>query len=661
MLAANPDLEPVAGIETMYNVGAGISGPIVQNSLWFSVTGQRAKLDQFRLGSYNSDGTQMVDRNKQYDYSIKVSGQVNNNNQVHYLHRLNNRVGYNRTLSQLTTANDFYETNATRIQTLPSPMDQVSWKSTLSSKFLLEAMVSRFVTTQTGDGRQAGVELDDIARFDSVTSTYAVAQPTYSDQRWDSRKNVQFSASYFAGSHDVKVGYQFVRNSVDSETFGIGYHPAGIRAVHRDGVPSSVNMYNTPTGTNLFTQDQSVYVQDKWTAAGKLTLNLGLRLQKTNGWVPATCQEETIFISAQCFDSIEDVPNWLDLSPRFGLVYDLFGDGRTALKFAANRYYIGIYTAHPGRVNPVRLTNDTRNWIDDGDLIPELNELGPSSGYNLGTTNRYNPDLKRPAVNEYSAEIERQLFPDFVVSLAYVHRATRRNIGSRNLLVPTASYTPLLVTERNSGEQVTVYNQDPSTRGRFDVLFDNESALDANYHGVNLTGTKRLSNGWMLMGGVSVGKNEGDIYGVSDMNDPNFMFRRGVLSSDVPFSAKIAGFYDLPYGFSFSANVQHFTGFPEIDTVTVSSNTVALTQVSQSVTIQPAGTNRLPSVNMFDIGGRRTFRMGNGLTVEPVVQVFNLMNANTTQGRATVLGPAYHRVAAILPGRTVRFDLFLKF
>jgi carboxypeptidase family protein len=662
VLQANPNLSPSAKMKSLYNSAVGFSGPILRDRLWFSATGQLAQLNQLRVGSYNADGTQMVDDNRQHDYSIKLSWQVKPDMQVHYLHRFNTRVALKRTLTQLTTANDFYEARATRIQQLLNPMDQVTWTATLSPRLVLEATVSRFITTQDGDDTQKEVKKGDIARFDSVTNTYTVAQPTYTDARWDSRKYAHSSLSYLAGAHNVKVGYQFTRNSVDSHTYGLSDYPAGLRAVFRNGAPDSVNTYNTPTRTNLFTQDQGVYIQDKWKATRKVTLNLGLRLQKTRGWVPALCQEPTIFVSAKCFDKIKDVPNWLDLAPRFGLIYDIFGDGKTALKLAANRYYIGVYTAHPGRVNPISLTNDTRTWTDrNADGLPQLDELGPSSGFNFGSTNRYNPDLKRPYTNEYSVEIERQLLADFVVSLGFFHRENRRNIGSKNLLVPWATYTPLLVTEKNSGQQLTVYNQAPALRGKFDVLFDNFSELDSHFNGVDLTMRKRLSNRWMVMGGLSYGRNVGDVYGTSDLNNPNFTFRRGVIGNDVPISAKVAGFYELPYGIFLSANVQHFTGFPELDTVIVSSNTVALTQVSQSVAVAPRGTNRLPSVNMADLGARKTFRLGEQLTAEPTVEVFNVTNTNATQGRTTVLGPAFHRVAAIVRGRMVRFGFYLKF
>ena len=57
-----------------------------------------------------------------------------------------------------------------------------------------------------------------------------------------------------------------------------------MRAVYRSGVPDSVNTYNTPTDAIPENIEQGVYLQDKWTPARKLTMNLGLRLDTDVGW-----------------------------------------------------------------------------------------------------------------------------------------------------------------------------------------------------------------------------------------------------------------------------------------------------------------------------------------------------------------------------------------
>ena len=56
------------------------------------------------------------------------------------------------------------------------------------------------------------------------------------------------------------------------------------------------------------------------------------------------------------------IPDWKAVSPRLSAVYDIAGDGRTALKFAANRYIIPVGSSVLDRVNPIFLANDTRPW-----------------------------------------------------------------------------------------------------------------------------------------------------------------------------------------------------------------------------------------------------------------------------------------------------------
>jgi hypothetical protein len=323
---------------------------------------------------------------------------------------------------------------------------------------------------------------------------------------------------------------------------------------------------------------------------------------------------------------------------------------------------VGIGSGTIDVVNPIRTTSDTRSWVDrNGDLAPQLDELGPSTGFNLGTTNRYRPGFKRPYAAEYSVEFEQQLLKDMVFSAAYFHRGVRRIIGSMNVAVPTSSYIPLQVVEATSGRQVTVYNQDPALRGKFDVVWDNFPQLDSHFNGLDLTLNKRFDRRWMLIGGVSLGHNEGDIFGTADLNNPNYQFRRGVLGNDVPVSLKLSGSYQAPYGVMVGAAFQHYTGFPETTSVSVGATTVALTQVTQSIVVQPRGTTRLPDVNLLDMNVKKIVRFNNRFSAQPALEVFNLLNSNAIQARNTVLGPAYFRAANIVFGRMVKFAVNVNF
>jgi hypothetical protein len=658
---ADPNLVPSAKTLGIFDNSATVSGPIMRDRLWFSTTASIATLDQYRVGSYNLDGSRARDENLMRNISTKVSWQARGNSQLHVLYNFNNKGQFNRT-ENTGPITDFIDGNATIHQVINSNIVQTKWTSVLSSTLLFDASGSYLHGDENGRPQDA-VEPGSIPTFDLVRREHTVAPPNFL-HRPATRVNILSSLTFHAGSHDLKAGYQFMyRKASDTWTGVISpYAPYGFRRQLRNALPDSVNTYNSPTTFVMYSNDHAAYIQDRWMPSRKLTLNLGLRLETTYAWEPALCQEQTLFIAAQCFSKIEGVPDMIGLSPRFGAIYDVAGDGKTAIKLTINRYNQPIGVNYLQLINPVRLVNDTRTWTDSNrDFVPQLEELGPSTGFNLGTTNRFADDLAWPYSVEYSIGVQRSLPYGMVAGITYINRQRKNEIGSRNLAVPTATYIPKTVTEVNSGATVTVYDQDPTLRGKFDVLYGNYAEMDTEFNGVDLTLNKRLSHRWMMMASASFGESLGDIYGSTfDLNDPNNSFRRGLIGNDVPFSLKIFGMYQLPYGIQFSGTAQHFAGFPELTTVSVGSNTVALTRVTQRVTYEPRGTTRLPDVNLFDISIRKTWTAGR-YSVEPIMDMFNVTNVSTIRARSTQLGPSYGVASDVVRGRIIKLGLNVKF
>jgi hypothetical protein len=661
--AANPNIEPGNKILSIFDSSATISGPIVRNKLWFVTTGRLQALNQLSVGSYNPDGTQFVDDNRIKNGSFKLSWQATPRNQIHYTFSRNLKFRYHR--NDMFTGASFFESRATVVQAQPADIHQLKWTATIGPKMVMDVGAS-LQEGPTPYNQQKDVQKGDIPRLDLVTLVGTTAVPVYSN-RPQYKGVLNASLSYFVGKHDLKFGYQFGRSKDRRVGYSTSNYPAGLVARFSNGVPNSVVEYNTPYDYSAYYVDNAWYVQDKWAATRKFTLNLGMRLQKTNGWVPPVCQQATIFVTnAQCFGRISNIPDWLDLAPRLAVVYDVFGNGKTAIKAAANRYHLGIGSDHQFRVNPVTQTTQQCNWTDrNGDLIPQLDELSACSGFNFGTNNRYNPSLKRPYSNEVSLEIEHQLPGNIVLSAGFYHRETKRNIGSINLAVPKETYIPLTVTESVSGQTVTVYNQAPALRGKFDVLWDNFDTLNSNFNGVDINFRKRMSSHWMVIGGFGYGHNHGDTYltaTTNDLNNPNLTFRRGVFGSDVPYSFKMSPVFEAPFGFNVSANLQYFTGFPESTTVNVTSTTVSLTQGNTAVRVLPRGTTRLPNNTILDMRFSKTVKLSErGVRIDPALDIFNLTNGNSIQDRVTQLGPTFNRANSILRGRMFRLGFQVQF
>lgn len=169
-----------------------------------------------------------------------------------------------------------------------------------------------------------------------------------------------------------------------------------------------------------------------------------------------------------------------------------------------------------------------------------------------------------------------------------------------------------------------------------------------------------MSDGWSLMAGASYGKSIGEVVG-GDLNNPNSRdFRRGLLGNDVPWSYRLSGVYDLPYNIaSLSGTMQYYKGVPESTTVLIGSG-AGLTQVTQSVLVQPRGTVRLPNVFSLDLSLRKPLRMGNR-SFEPRFDVYNLTNEATVTNWLTQLGSTYHRASTIQAGRMIKVGFNFEF
>jgi len=167
--------------------------------------------------------------------------------------------------------------------------------------------------------------------------------------------------------------------------------------------------------------------------------------------------------------------------------------------------------------------------------------------------------------------------------------------------------------------------------------------------------------------GVYVDPDSGDIYATNtvssqvDLNNPNNTFRRGVVGNDVPWSYRMSGVYELPRQIWLSGTWQFYQGFPDTTTVSVGNNTVALTQGTQTLTVEERGTTRLPSVSSLDVSLRKTFRIGGSKSVEPRIDFYNLTNNAAILGRITQLGPTYLRVSNIQRGRLIKLGMSVEF
>jgi hypothetical protein len=499
----------------------------------------------------------------------------------------------------------------------------------------------------------------------------------------------------------VKLGYQFNRLMLRDQVWSLVNYAdlPGIpfSARYNNGAANAILFYNYPVDSRVYSQENGFFVQDKWNVSRRLTLNGGVRFDALNAWVPAVCQPETAMVTAQCFKELKDpqIPNLFSIAPRLGFIYDVFGDGRTAIKGSANIYHSGLASGYPNSLNPYSSATNTCTWTDlNGDLKPQRNEIpgwdfankrlssvSGCNGFSFGNTNAYDPNLKRPYTAEYSVGFQRELPGGFVASASYFHRDSWRSMGSVNTALSEASYDPIAITIPENGQKMTIYNIKSSLQSLSNCtgvgacqVTGNHSDRGSYFNGVDLTLNKRMSNHFQFSTSLSLNSNQNRISYRPDNPNSN-LFQGGPVGGNVPVEFKTSGIYQAPFGFEVAGNFQAFSGKPEGMTYQIAradlprlapgTTTTTLTPASLTVNLADFGATSLPSVKMLDLALSRQFQLGEKLRLSPKVEFFNLNNSSAIQDRSTLLNgtgnSVYLNPSSVLNPRMIKLGMQMNF
>lgn len=288
--------------------------------------------------------------------------------------------------------------------------------------------------------------------------------------------------------------------------------------------------------------------------------------------------------------------------------------------------------------------------------------------------------MSRPYSEQISASYEKQIWRDLRLGAAYYYRTKKNLFGVENTAVQTSDYVPVTtiggqpIVNPITNQPMTLYSfqpADPNKYGEFNFLVTTIPQLDDNaYHAVEFTAVKRLSHKWQVLGGFTIQRQKG-VYsrGYSDQaysdnfTDPNNDINRkdNYLNFDATYVFKVDSTYELPWKFGTSVNFQHYTGFPIQPTDTFNVPNGQGAPVGESVILQPAGIQRLPSVNMLNLRLSREFVMKDRWHVVPTVDFFNVTNAQTTVAEVTTFGSNYLKPSLAINPFVTRFGLRFTF
>ncbi|HUK33223.1 MAG TPA: hypothetical protein VLV86_04880, partial [Vicinamibacterales bacterium] len=693
----SPDLQAKgfsqAGLRKSWDVTPAYGGPILKDKLWFFTAFRASGLEQYipnlyvnltPLGwTYTPDLSRPVwVEQKNGNGGLRLTWQASPRNKFSAFTDWQPYTNYNRNYGSLTSLEA-----TTWTPTAPNQFSTASWKSTLTSRILLEAGAGRLNTDYTPRRDLLGVngglrnemppqDFTTVAKLESSTGmNFGAPNPgagtTYGTNQYP-QNSISASMSYVTGSHALKVGFADVWgfSYIDTNTNG----PYSVTLLN--GRPNSLQEWEQPNGRTSNTKaDLGIYIKDDWTLR-RLTLNLGIRYDYFNAYFPAQTLEAGYFEGARNFPEMDNVLGLTDISPRMGGAYDLFGDGKTAIKAFVGRYVAGLGLNQVNPYNPVNTSvlSASRQWTDsNGNFIPDCNLVNPLANGECGQINNLafgqaNPSatITDPALlhgwghrdfywNE-SVQLDRQLRPGWSASVGYFRSSLTAHQVTQNLLTTAADYDPFCITAPlNAGlpggggyQLCGLYDVKPALFGKtqnYNTFATNFGFQPTQvFNGIDVTTSLRLRGGMRLAGGVSDGRTENNNCYV--LNSP-----QQLLFCDVkpPFQPNIRlnGNYPLPWwGIDLGAVWSNLPGAPITATYSATNAQIApslgrnvaagATALTSIPLIQP-GTLFGPRQDQLDVRVGKRFvvrraRMTASIDFNNIFNEANVQVYNTTYG-----------------------------
>jgi len=550
---------------------------------------------------------------------------------------------------------------------------QGAYNSQISSNAIFDARVS-YSTVVFPLKLQPGVTQPNELELSTGKSS-GVASQNY--DQWRTRLAVDGALTYSARtgsvSHDVKGGYEFFRGLSDSKQDVL----QGINLNVLNGIPQTVTEYNSPVDEIEVFRGSVLHLQDN-VGFGRVTLNLGLRYEHTNGLLPAQGAPGGPFSAARSFPQ-QSVFTWNSVAPRLGVIFDPLPSHTIAAKAGYARYYHAPSTGFVSGPNQNNLGGSTYNWVDrNGDRQFQRGEEGTKVSSFGGSITSVDPALKQPHTDEFSAGVELEAPGRIRLSGMFVHRQARNLLAIIETAVPFDSgYIPDRAVDPVTNASITLFNERPPFLGQDAQLVTNPSDFKTRFNGFELSAERRFSQGYQFITSyaystsdisrtsISVSQYGGEEegaggvgFGSSAFLNPNQLINNtsGPGFYDRTHVFKLGGSYDVQrVGVTLAATGKVQTGTPYGRILTLSNDAAGNPFNQGPITFfaEPRDAHRFPTLRTMDFRIAKFFVFGRQ-RFEAIGDFFNLFNVNTITGVNPNSGSDFSKPTDILGPRVFR-------
>ncbi len=700
------DMNPPESFTDSKDLSFNLGGPIIKDKFWFFVNGRRLTWDQLnplapenRMAAIGLESPHYDKAHEEWLGFGKLSWQITPT--LRYMGMLHYNHIYEPVYTNRIASSYSYDvTGVWNHENTYTTTHQFNW--VLNQNTFLDirgTYINRYFPINSRPGTEGNYTYYDRAEQVYWGTTW------YNDEYV--RKKMLASASItsfqdelWGAGHELKAGIEFEQTEYHRDWYRLNpyysywrdwegdnpyyYSTSGTRGRLRIRMcPTTKGQWDVQDHTRRF----SAFAQDS-ISVGKFVVNAGLRLDYsyqyepeqgrpliTTNYGPELMSPELDpmqFRNALIDDwhANQEGPSPLEplttpykrpvefttLSPRLGVVYDLFGNGKTALKAHFARYYEPVWSAKYNAAQIFGANSLNYYWYDDDKDrlmdLPGVDRYVPSSIPNQDPNYTYYvDDLKPPYMYEFMAAVEQELVRDFMVGFQFVYKINKNIVEDSDI---NNGYDPTLTDE--NGLVWKPYDvMDPGLDGEFGTEDDNPLTVyglrddrpiptwygwnppeaKRKYWAAIFTFDKRMTNNWQLKGSVLYSSFKGNTsaaYGATEgassmFDDPNEMINSyGRLSFDRPLQIRLMGSVILPYQIILSAYFQHRDGAAWTRTIerVYFPSSLDVQASYTNVNAEEAGSRRLKPYTNFDIRFEKAFPLGGVGQLNVFMDIFNL-------------------------------------
>jgi carboxypeptidase family protein/TonB-dependent receptor-like protein len=665
---------------TDYNFDLG--GPILKDELWIYGSWGRQDIRIKRL-------TQTRDKTEVVTKTAKLNWQASSKDMISAFWFMGSKIKIGRSPGTgLTEPAEFLVDQGDLFPRQPHGLSKIEWSRSFSPNFFLSGKWAYFSNgfTLAGRGNQdAAINFrTNTASGNSNSSNSLRPQTT-----WQLDGHYFFSG--WGGSHQLRLGASYRKIGSFNETIFPGNKT---RAFFHTNLQDRARFFRD-IRSETESKYYSIYAADTLTR-GRLNLTLGLRFDLQRGYAkPSSADANPLvpdLLPGIDFPGGGEGIEWSDVSPRLGATYALDEARRTIVRLSVARYAGQLQNSYAAFDSPVGGVSFLEYpWRDqNGDekiQTSEVNFGAPPFAVGVDANNpgvattpdRIDPDLGSDNDYELIVGIDREVAGDLALGLSYTWR---RNVdtftrGLDSTWVPrigvTADDYELGAPVTRNGYTIVPYTLRAGVTTRPGVtggrILTERPDFYREYHGLELTLTKRLSRRWMARLAASymdwTDHLESPLGHFPNPNpidlDPGFDGGAALRFSSGNNKALYVGgkwqvaanaLYQIGFGFEVAANFFARQGYPR--PIYIQVNTGDFEGTTNVLAVPEGDSERLADLYDLDLSLAKSFKFG-GTNLTLRVECFNVSNSNTELFRVVNAGSnAFNQLDEILAPRIFR-------